>query len=89
RYGQNVDLDHVEVCDDDCWTYVACDTTDPREDCGRLSAHIDCIVIAVDGACWNNGTATAKAAAGVFVGDESTFNDSFILDVSNTANQIA
>lgn len=32
---------------------------------------------------WNNGTLKAKAAAGVFVGHESTFNDGFILNVPN------
>jgi hypothetical protein len=31
RYGPNVDLDHVEVCDDDSWIHVACDTDDPCE----------------------------------------------------------
>jgi ribonuclease HI len=54
-----------------------------------LSAHKDCIVIAVDGACWNNGTADARAAAGVFVGEESEYNDSFVLKVSKPTNQVA
>jgi ribonuclease HI len=89
RYGQGIDLDSVEVCDDEHWTFVACDMDDPCQDCGSLSAHVDCIIIAVDGACRNNGTLEAKAAAGVFVGDESTFNDSFILTGSNTTNQTA
>ncbi|KAF5120837.1 Ribonuclease H [Metarhizium anisopliae] len=89
RYGQNVDLDLVEVCDDECWTYVAYDRDKPCKNCGRLSAHADCIVIAVVGACWNNGTPNAKAAAGVFVGHESRYNDSFILNVPNPTNQIA
>jgi ribonuclease HI len=89
RYGENVDLDDVEVCDDEYWTYVACEGADPCEHCGRLAAHTDCIVIAVDGACRNNGTAEATAAAGVFVGDESEYNDSFILKASKPTNQMA
>ncbi|KID63609.1 Ribonuclease H-like protein, partial [Metarhizium brunneum ARSEF 3297] len=72
-YGQNVNLSRVEV-GDECWT---------------LSVHIDCIVIAVDGAYWNNGTLKAKAAAGVFVGHKSTFYDGFILNVPNPTSQIA
>jgi ribonuclease HI len=89
RYSQNVDLDDVEVSEDEYWSFVACDRAGPCEDCGCLSAHIDCIVIAVDGACWNNGTAGARAAAGVFVGDESEYNDSFVLKVTNPTNQVA
>lgn len=87
-YGQNVDLCRVEV-GDECWTYVACDIDEPCKNYGRLSVHIDCIVIAVDDAYWNNGTLKAKAAAGVFVGHESTINDGFILNIPNPTSQIA
>lgn len=88
-YGENVDLDDVEVCADGYWTYVACNRAGTCEHCGRLSAHTDCIVIAVDGACWNNGTEEARAAAGVFIGEESEYNDSFVLKVSKPTNQVA
>jgi len=88
RYGEKIDLDIVEFFDDN-WTFVACDRASPCRHCGKLPIHGDCIIIAVDGACRNNGTAEAIAAAGVFVGDESKYNDSFILRVSKPTNQIA
>lgn len=88
-YGPGVDLDQVEICDNEYWSFVACETDDPCPDCGCLSAHVDSIIIAVDGACWGNGKPEAKAAAGVFVGDESRFNDSFILAEENPTNQMA
>ncbi|KAH8807928.1 ribonuclease H-like domain-containing protein [Xylogone sp. PMI_703] len=88
-YGENVNLDHVEVCRDKYWIYVACDQANPCEHCGRLAAHLDCIVIAVDGACRGNGTAGAVAATGVFVGNESEYNDSLILRVPRPTNQVA
>jgi ribonuclease HI len=87
-YGQDIDLDDVEICYDD-WTYVACYRADPCEYCGGLAAHTDCIVIAVDGACSNNGKANARAAAGVFVGDKSKYNASFALSMTEPTNQKA
>jgi ribonuclease HI len=89
RYGEDVDLDKVEICHNQHWTYVACDKAGPCKACGGLEAHTDCIVIAVDGACRNNGTAEATAAAGVFVGNGSKYNDCFILRASKPTNQLA
>ncbi|KAH7035957.1 ribonuclease H-like domain-containing protein [Microdochium trichocladiopsis] len=91
RYTDKV-LDQIEIHhDDDLWTYVACDDADPCADCGALPAHLDCIVIAVDGACHNNGTPYASAAVGVFVGKNSPHNISTSLMLKDTkaTSQIA
>lgn len=43
--------------------------------CGRRSLHLDSLVVAVDGACPNNGKGTAdKSAYGVFFGPNSPMN---------------
>jgi ribonuclease HI len=42
--------------------------------CSRCSVHHDGIVIAADGACRANGSADARAAVGVYVGDGSAYN---------------
>ncbi|PVH91315.1 hypothetical protein DM02DRAFT_546063, partial [Periconia macrospinosa] len=76
-YGRGIDLDTVEVCDDEHWTFVECDMSDPCRLC--KSAHMDCIIIAVDRAFWNNGMLEANAALGIFIIYQSKFNDKFIL----------
>ncbi|KAH7012527.1 ribonuclease H-like domain-containing protein [Microdochium trichocladiopsis] len=89
RYSEDC-LDLIEVRrTDDPWTFVACDNADPCESCGSLGTHIDCVIIAVDGACRNNGDICASAAVGVFVGDESTFNISMALEGTKVTSQIA
>ncbi|KAI9859797.1 MAG: hypothetical protein M1813_006514 [Trichoglossum hirsutum] len=88
-YGEDVDLNEVEVCHDEDWIYVACDNSDPCEHCGGLAAHVDSIIIAVDGACPNNGKAGASAAVGVFVGDRSKYGGSYVLNTAEPTNQKA
>ncbi|PVH91316.1 hypothetical protein DM02DRAFT_546065, partial [Periconia macrospinosa] len=77
RYGRGIDLNTVEVCDDEHWTFVKCDMGDPC----RLwqSAHMDCVIIAVDRGFWNNGMLEANAALGIFITYQSRFNDKFVL----------
>ena len=59
-------------------TYMIC----PSQVAGRLkyTEHRDAIVIAVDGACRNNGTASAQAAAGIFLGHHSSHNRAYRLE---------
>jgi ribonuclease HI len=53
-------------------------------------AHNDCLVIAIDGACPNNGNDEARSAIGVFHGYDSAFNISYTLDsFDRHTNQIA
>lgn len=90
RYRGDVKLDDVEVGSyDEEWTYVACDEDRLCPHCEWLAPHVDCIVIAVDGACEGNGMTGARAAAGVFVGKTSQYNKSVLLAEPNATNQVA
>ncbi|PTB47402.1 hypothetical protein M431DRAFT_514402 [Trichoderma harzianum CBS 226.95] len=93
RYAANINLNRVEIHDHDnsftYWTYIACEYAEPCTCCGIPPPHLDCIVIAVDGACRRNGTADARAAVGVFVAKQSEHNMSFVLTDSKATNQIA
>lgn len=71
------------------WTYVACDDDSPCETCDYRTPHLDCIVVAVDGACKGNGTPGARAAVGVFVGKGSSYNKSVMLIEPAATKQIA
>lgn len=89
-YGEDIKIDDVEVRDDEeTWTYVACDDGSPCQHCSCLQPHLDCIVIAVDGACKGNGSTQARTAAGVFVGTGSRYNQSTILTEPKATNQVA
>ncbi|PCD20109.1 hypothetical protein AU210_016765, partial [Fusarium oxysporum f. sp. radicis-cucumerinum] len=75
-YGDDVELDLVQVPSlDEDWVYLACENDHPAAAAIVYATH-DCIFIAVDGACRGNGTPDAKAAIGVFVGETSSFNRS-------------
>ncbi|EXK24200.1 hypothetical protein FOMG_19065 [Fusarium oxysporum f. sp. melonis 26406] len=90
RYGDDVELDLIQVPSlDEDWVYLACENDHPCSSCDRITPHIDCIFIAVDGACRGNGTPNAKAAIGVFVGETSSFNRSLLLRQVPVTNQIA
>ena len=64
----NIDLDYIEVAVNP-WTYVACPFRLICKHCDRAGAHTDCIAIATDGGCRNNGKPDAQAAVGVYFGD--------------------
>jgi len=70
-------------------TFVACEDDEPCQDCKGLASHEDCIVIAVDGACKDNGTAKARMAIGVFFGEGSVYNKSIRLKGDTITNQVA
>ncbi|KAI9828829.1 MAG: hypothetical protein M1819_006536 [Sarea resinae] len=76
-----------ETLSDGCWTYLACGY--PCRYYGRLAAHVDCIVIAIDDACRNIGYPNARAAAAVFFGMRSEFNTSFVMNTTQPTNQKA
>lgn len=58
--------------------------------CDVHVAHSDCIVIAIDGACSNNGTDEARSVIGVYHGYNNDFNISYTLDrLDRHTNQIA
>ncbi|KAL1979346.1 hypothetical protein VTN96DRAFT_6187 [Rasamsonia emersonii] len=58
--------------------------------CHQYPPHDGSFVIAVDGACSNNGRTGARAAAGVYFGKRSRCNKSFVLDPDlNPTSQVA
>lgn len=89
-YGNTFRPEYLESSRDVPFTYVACPTW-VREgyDCRNCGSHS--IIIAVDGACRNNGCSGAIGGAGVFVGHGSRFNFSHRLDETEErpTNQIA
>lgn len=68
---------------------MACEVADLCPHCASYMPHLDCIVIAVDGACKGNGTPKARAGAGVFFGKGYNHNKSFALTEEKATNQIA
>jgi len=65
------------------WTLITC----PHDD---DDAHIDTVVIAVDGACRNNGKPSAEASYGVFFHrDNHQWNECAVLPDDFTTNQQA
>lgn len=80
--AQDIEVDHV-----DTWTYVACPYCPPCEECGRLTAHFDHMIVATDGACRGNGQADPKAAIGVHFHQGSPHNISTTLDGVHTNQQ--
>jgi ribonuclease HI len=87
-YGEGVDLERIEV-PDETWTYVACPREPPCDNCGRLTMHENCLIIATDGACRNNGFTNARASVAVYVGEMSQFNVARILEHYNLTSQEA
>ncbi|CAG8959781.1 hypothetical protein HYFRA_00001688 [Hymenoscyphus fraxineus] len=70
-----------------------CEKSEICKNCGGRPAHIDTVVIAVDGACRGNGSLKSEASYGVFVKEESPLNTSSRIPDSEDAhpptNQIA
>ncbi|WEW57670.1 ribonuclease H [Emydomyces testavorans] len=87
-YSDDIGLDNVESLMDE-WVYLGCPFSPFCELHRQFPAHDDCIVIAVDGACWNNGGPNASAAIGVFVGPGNKHNISRTVDFDVPTNQKA
>lgn len=60
------------------WTFVAC--PDEEEFSHDQVAHDDAIIIAVDGACRNNGRPYAEASIGIFVHRDNYWNEASKLE---------
>ncbi|OJJ31366.1 hypothetical protein ASPWEDRAFT_690763 [Aspergillus wentii DTO 134E9] len=63
----------IEVPRDDM-VFLACPGSEMCLHCGRHAAHIDCLVIAVDGACSSSGKDGARSAIGVLRGYGNALN---------------
>lgn len=62
---------------------MACDCGIPCPDCGDMPPDYSCIIIAIKGICQcqdsGNGTTTVRAATGVYLASESTYNETRLL----------
>jgi ribonuclease HI len=92
-FGEDIELWKVERPSWEYIQYAFVNVACPRlelicESCGRTPAHSDSLVIAVDGACRDNGRENARAAVGVYVGEGSPYNKSARLPGVIT-NQVA
>ncbi len=74
-WGFDIEPSLVEV-DRGNLIHVGCQFSKQCELCGRLTPHIDTLIIAVDGACRSNGRkdSTPQSALGIFVGHNSPHN---------------
>ncbi|PYI06968.1 ribonuclease H-like protein [Aspergillus sclerotiicarbonarius CBS 121057] len=89
-YPKHFTLDDIQVPWRDR-VFLACPGS-PRKcpDCNRHVSHTDCIVIAIDGACRNNGRYGARASVGVYHGYNNGWNESNLLPPEeNQTNQVA
>jgi len=66
-----------------------CPCSELCSDCGFHTPRTDGIIIAVDGACRDNGYTNARAAYGVYVNIESRFNRADLLDEGPMTSQRA
>ncbi|KAL2823691.1 ribonuclease H-like domain-containing protein [Aspergillus cavernicola] len=65
----------IEVPRDTGWVYIACPRSKQKcPTCKVHVAHTDCLVIAIDGTCLNNGQFDALSSFGIYCGDGNIFN---------------
>lgn len=86
-YHRNVDISTLEI-DEGEWVLSRCGAGNHCA-CGKPPSHTDCIVIAVDGACSNNGTSDARAGIGVYFGSQSSVSISMASGIKEPTNQKA
>ncbi|KAL2817110.1 ribonuclease H-like protein [Aspergillus granulosus] len=89
-YPQHFSQEDIEVPKGDV-VYIACPGSKRKcPQCKVHVAHSNCLIIAIDGACSNNGKDGARSSIGVFHGYDSIFNVSRTLDSNDRhTNQIA
>lgn len=71
EYGNRFSAENIEVPQGP-WVFLAC--PESEQNCHPRVAHIDRIVIAINGACSNNGRPEAISSIGVYCGPENPFN---------------
>lgn len=84
-YGQDVQPSLIEFPVED----MVFTTRAQSRRYSNLEPNLRSIIIAVDGACSDNGTATPRAAIGVYVGNKSDYNASIQPHSSWASNQKA
>ncbi|KAL2817104.1 ribonuclease H-like domain-containing protein [Aspergillus granulosus] len=90
EYPKRFSQEDIEVPREES-VYLACPGSKRKcPQCKVHVAHSDCLVIAIDGACSNNGKDKARSSIGVFHGYGSEWNVSCTLDnTGRHTNQIA
>lgn len=89
-YGQDYGNEVETTYEAEWWTLVTCPTDYCNIHDNKSDAHIDSVVIAVDGACRNNGRADAEASAGIFFHrDNHQWNEAIVLSDEFRTNQQA
>ncbi|EFQ98593.1 hypothetical protein MGYG_08940 [Nannizzia gypsea CBS 118893] len=86
-YGQDVQPSLIEFPVEDMVFTTHATSISRRY--SKLEPNLRSIIIAVDGACSENGMETSRAAIGVYVGKKSDYNASMRLDSSWATNQKA
>ena len=70
------------------WLLLQCPAGERCPHCNERPGHYGCVVIAVDGACWNNGTDQAQAAGAVYFHDSNNqCNKSFLVPGTKTSQR--
>ncbi|RAH52742.1 ribonuclease H-like protein [Aspergillus piperis CBS 112811] len=78
-YPDHFTLSDIEVPVGDL-VFLACPGSEKKcPHCNRHIYHLGCIVIAIDGACRDNGKDGARASTGGYYGHDHPFNDSVTL----------
>ena len=88
-YGEDVSPANFEHVVGDDFTYVGCHHTHACRRCGAFQPHWHSIIIAIDGACRNNGREEARSSIGVYFSPHSRHNISGRLHGSALTNQKA
>ncbi|KMQ41888.1 hypothetical protein A7C99_1354 [Trichophyton rubrum] len=86
-YGQDVQPSLIEFPVEDMVFTTRATSLSRRY--SKLEPNLRSIIIAVDGACRENGATAPRAAIGVYVGNKSDYNASMQLDSSWATNQKA
>lgn len=78
-YGEHFTLGDIEVPYSE-WVYLACPRSQEKcPVCVRHTFHLGALVVAIDGACSNNGKTGAKSSIGVFFGQGNDANSKGLL----------
>lgn len=89
-WGDKLDITHFEnPYKSDDFVYAPCPCCETCPDCGYHGAPTDGIIVAVDGACPDNGRSNARAGYGVYFNAKSSFNTAGLLEKAPFTNQRA
>lgn len=89
-WGDGLNIDKLEKhAIETNFMLAPCPGCEPCPCCGFYESHTDGIIIAVDGACRDNGRSNARAAYGVYFNIDSKYNTAGLLAEGPMTNQRA